>query len=390
MKLVMDYSKLLEGLTYVGSVANSQSSLEGNKVVIFVVNKEKLSMFGESATIGALTEFEHVDFQYESEKQGDMFKVKTKELLNFLGTFTIDRTMPTKVVFELVEGSNGSGTLTLTVHEEPLEGQPSYLQNESHWTFDTTPITKATLENMEVLDGDTTVHAVLLQLYIDALLPLLNNADANMNDSKLNFEESYAYVFSSKTFALVKNKLPECMRGIVLGYEGVQLLKQLCGEYDELLVSKVREKGKIFITAGNNRMSIKFNERMPDYKRLMETLTQENSFTIDRKMFTSVINRLSLTKDNTHISLDLEKEEMSLKTKKFSQSIPITNYTGGDLKDFNISIVTGVLKESVLGNDEQYEENLIVQVTKGPTAWTITFTDKLGLWLCVFRVQSKK
>ncbi|EAO56491.1 hypothetical protein RBTH_07538 [Bacillus thuringiensis serovar israelensis ATCC 35646] len=371
-------------------MANSQSSLEGNKVVIFTVTEDNLTIFGESATVGAITEFEKSDFNYSSKNTGDMFKVKTKELLNFLNTFTIDRTMPTKVTFDLVEGTNGGGTLTLTVHEEPLEGQPSYLENDSHWVFDTTPISKATLENMNILDGEQVVASPLLKIYIEALLPLLNNADANMNDSKINFEEKYAYVFSSKTFALFQNKLPECLKGIVLGYEGIVLLKQLTSEYDQILVSKYREKGKIFITAGTNRISIKFNEKMLDYKRMMETLTVDNYFTVDRKMFTSVINRLTLTKDNTTMSLDLENEVLALRSKKFSQNIPISNYSGADLKDFNINVVTGVLKDSVLGDDAQYSDDLVIRVTRSSTAWTVTFTDPSNMWLCVFRTLAKK
>lgn len=384
MKLQIDYDKLMNGLTYVGSVANSQLSLEANRTVVFAVSQNNLSLYGESATIGAITDFEPSEYAYESDNEGDMFQIKTKELLSFLNTFSVDRTMPTNVDLVL-EGTR----LTLTVHEEPLEGQPSYLKNQSHWVFDTTPIKKSTLENMTINEGEDMVNTELLSIYIGALFPLLSNADANMNDSKIQFEDTYAYVFTSKTFALFKNKLPQCMRGIVLGYAGIQLLKQLSAEYDQILVSKSDEASKIYVSAGNNRMAIKFSRKMPSYTKMLEALTTDNYFVIDRQMLSSVINRLSLTNDKTDLKVNLQTEMLEVGNKKFHQNLPITEFKGNDLSEFNIGVVTGILKDSILGDDSLYPEELVIRPTKMDNSWMVTFTDKTDNWLSVFRVASR-
>ena len=214
MKLTVDYNILKNALTYVGSVSNSHLSLEQNKMVVFSVSDDKLSVYGESATIGAITDIEKGNFTYESENpEGrDLFQVKTKEFLGFLNTFTVDRTYPSLVEFRLENNQ-----LHLTVNEEPLDEQPSYLRNKSNWLFELTPIKKSTLESMQIEEGEEVVPTELLNIYIEAMLPLLSNADSSMNDGRVNFEDTYVYVFTSRTFAMFKNKLPQCVRGVVLG-----------------------------------------------------------------------------------------------------------------------------------------------------------------------------
>lgn len=386
MKLTVDYNTLMNALTYVGSVSNSQMSLEANKMVVFVVSNEQLSVYGESATIGAITDIEQGNFTYETDNEEgkDVFQVKTKEFLGFLNTFGVDRTYPSEVEFNLDEKR-----LNLTVYEEPLEDQPSYLKNKSHWLFELAPLKKSTLQSMDIAVGEDAVPTQLLQIYVDALFPLLSNQDASMNDGRINFEENSIYVFTSRTFALFKNKLPQCMKGVVLGYAGIQLIKQLCSEHDQIFVSKSEESGKLYISADNNRIAIKFNRKMPAYSRMLESIQRDNYFVIDRKMLGSIIKRLKLVNDPTNVSIDLEKEVLEIGNKRFNQSIPLNEYGGSELADFKIGVVTDVLEDSIIGDDSLYPDEVTVSVTRVDNSYMVEFTDASDNWLSVFRVIAK-
>jgi len=386
MKLTVDYNTLMNSLTYVHSVSNSSLSLESNRMIVFVVSNEQLSIYGESTTIGVVTDIEKGNYKYENgdESGTDTFQVKTKEFMNFLGTFTIDRTYPTDVEFEIE-----NNRLNLTVYEEPLEDQPSYLKNKSTWMFELTPIKKATLESMDIDKGEDIVDTQLLQIYADAMFPLLSNQDASMNDSRVNFEDKYVYVFTSRTFALFKNKLPQCLRGVVIGYSGVQLLKQLCTQYDQIFVSKNEEQSKIFISADNNRIAIKFNRKMPPYDRMLETITEENYIVIDRPLLSSVIRRLKLTNDKTHLKINTELEVLEVDNTRFSQNIPLTEFSGGELGEFNVSVVTDILEDSIIGDDSMYPDELVILLNRTGNSYMITFKDKSDNWMSVFRVVAR-
>jgi hypothetical protein len=375
----------MNALTYVSSASNSPLSLESNRMIVFVVSQENLSVYGESATIGAITDIEKGNYVYEPDEGEEVaqFQVKTKEFMGFLGTFTVGRTYPTNVVFEL-----SGNRLNLTVFEEPCEGQPSYLKNQSHWIFELTPLKKSTLESMNIGKGEDVVMTELLKVYVDALFPLLSNQDSAMNDSRVNFSDEYVYVLTSKTFTLIRNKLPECMRGVVLGYLGIQLLKQLCAQYDQIYVSKNEEQSKLFISADNNRIAIKFNRKMPPYEKTLSTITEENYMVVDRLMMKSILKRLKLTNDKTNLKVNLDEGVLEVGNKRFFQNVPLNEH-GGDLADFQVSVVTDIIEDAIIGDDESYLEELIVLANRQGNAYTITFKDKSNMWLSIFRVLAK-
>lgn len=376
----------MNALTYVYSVSNSPLSLESSRLIVFVVDDNQLSIYGESATIGAITDIEKGDYTYEpsNDEHMDTFQVKTKEFMGFLSTFTIDRTYPTDVEFNL-----DNNRLDLVVHEEPSEGQPSYLKNESHWLFELTPIKKSTLESMNIDRGEEAVNTELLQIYVDALFPLLSNQDVSMNDSRINFEDQYVYVFTSRTFALFKNKLPKCLRGVVIGYLGVQLLKQLCTQYDQIFVSKSEDQSKLFISADNNRIAIKFNRKMPPYQKTLEAISEDNYIVIDRQMLSSIIKRLKLVNDKTNLKINLQTEQLEVGNKRFNQNIPLNEYGGQDLEEFSVGVVTNILEDSVLGDDTLYPDELVILLTRTGNSYMITFKDKSNNWMSIFRVIAK-
>lgn len=389
MKLVVGYDILKSALTYVSNVSNTQSSLEANKTVVFSVSQEAVTLYGESATVGAVTEIERGNFTAElpDEEEFKLFQVKTKELKSFLDTFVIDRTYPTDVEFVI-----DNNKLNLTVNEEPLDGQPSYLQNSSSWVFDLSAIKKSTLEAMKIGRGEEPVSTELLQIYIDAMFPVLNGSDVSMNDSKVHFDDNNVFVFTSRIFAMFKNKLPLCMRGIVLGYPAVQLLKDLCANFEQVFVSKDDAGSKLLVSAGNTNISIKYNRKMPDYTKMLESIKEDNYMELDRKMLSSTVRRLKLVPNNkTELKVKLGEEEsfLSVDNKRFTQNIPLTE-TGGDLSDFKVLVQTNIIEDAILGADNMYPDNLIISATKNGNTFTISFSDESKNWMTAFVVLASK
>lgn len=386
MKLTIGYDTLMGAMTYVHSVSTSSLSLENNRTIVFDITDERLAMYGESTTIGVVTEIPQGLYQFEVEEDGvKQFQVKTKELINFLSTFTVDRTHPTDVEMTLEHNQ-----VHLVVHEEPLEDQPSYLKNASKWVLDLLPIKASTKDSMEIGKGEERVGTELLSVYISTLFPLLSNQDSSMNDSRVNFEDEYVNVITSKAVSVVKNRLPSCLRGIVIGYSGMQLLKQLGSEYEEIYVSKDDEKSRLYISAGNNRIAIKFNRKMVDYKGILENIEEDNYIVIDRQMFLSVLKRLKLTKDKPTLSIDVENEVLKIENSRFQQDIPLTEFNGSDLGTYDLLVLTDSLSEAVLGGDmDGFEQEIIINITKMGNHCMIAIKDKQGFWLSVFRVTIK-
>ena len=376
----------MNALTYVGGISTSTANIDTNKSVTFKVTEEAISIYGESATVGAITDIERGDFTYEpsNEEGQDLFQVKTKEFTSFLNTFTQDRTRPTDVVFQI-----DNNRLHLTVHEEPLDGQPSYLENESKWTFDLTAVKKATVESMQIDVGTEIVNSELLQLYVDAMYPLISGGSINMSDSKLNFAEEYVYVFTSRVVAMFKNKLPNCMRGIVLSKAGVEVLKNLSEGFEQLMVTKNEEASKLFVSAGNNRVAIKFNRKMPPYQQTLDSLSPDNYTVIDRKLLKSIIKRLKLTKDTTMLSVNTGEEVMNVGNSRFAQNIPLIEFGGDILDTFKVGVVTEALEDAILGSDEIYPDEVHISPTKQGNAFMIKFSDDSQNWLSIFRVTAR-
>ena len=169
---------------------------------------------------------------------------------------------------------------------------------------------------------------------------------------------------------------------------GVDLLKQLCKQHDQILISKSDESSKLYVTADNNRMAIKFNRKMPPYDKMLDAIKHDNYVVIDRGMLTSIIN-LKLTNEDTNLEVDLENEVLKVGNKRFNQSIPLNEHGGSEIGSFKIRVVTAVLEDSIIGDNSMYPDELIISPTKMGNSYMIEFSDESKNWLSVFRVIAK-
>lgn len=386
MKLTIQYSTLVDKLRYVLNVVEGSMNDESVKNVIFKVTENSCVLMGCTPRTICRTYLEKTDYslvltEKEVENKVLYFQVKAKELNNFLGTFkALKLTTADICTFSLV-----GLQVQLKVLELPKTEELSYLKQVSSCMFENLPIKDYVLKDANTDISGVEMHDIESKevlLYIKNLLPLIKGNGNDGMATKIHFDSNYVFAVSS--FAtLMKNKLPEALRGIVLTVQTISFLDKLLSGNEKVQVGKT-DTYLIVRVEGSDAL-VRYQVKMPDSNMYVSLYQKQHSIRLNRVYLMDVLKRFALINEPVTFEIKADEEKATLHNSKFKQDVPILYSQGmSDLGLVTFKLSPVILNKAVIGSNDNFEV-YFVPFKKG--GFTLVTADQTEEWFSMLQVR---
>ena len=391
MRLSTSYEVLTGTLSNIASVVEDSLSSDDMRNVIFACSENEMRMIGVNQLITYRKKIELGDFRVildETDKLSEdgmyYFQLNSKELTGFLNAFKgMRKTKPSDVIFET---KHGGIKIELTVVEDSISD--AGVKNASQWTFDNTPINRSIFAELSrQLPDDTakwsTVPTKSILCYVANMLPIMTSEGNATLYNILTFGDDFVVAFNQRFNTLMSNVLPDEFKGISLNYRAVSFMKSVICNSDMVEVSKT-ETQLVFKT-GDSEAFVKFLTRLPAYKMFLESYKEDHGIVIDRQYFKDVLKRLALVNENITLVINGEVGELTVSNTKFRQKVSILQSKAmEDLGEVHLKVRPQVFQQAIVGDDNQFGEELCIYFVKGDNGgYTTIFTDLSKSWFSV-------
>lgn len=375
MRIKVNYNELYNVLGYVNTVLSNKTVDEKMKNVIFLVDKENVTLVGYSALTFSRTKLESVEV--EGVEDTYQFQVKYGDLNGIVGSYS--NLSKTKV--EDIEFEDSNNRIKMSVHEEAIDPADERLAQVSRFMLDNVPILesiKKEITNEFPEDVDTVFSGDLL-LYLDSLFPLMSNDSV----SKFNFGDEYVFVLSSYISSFFVNKLPDSFKGVTLGYSSINFLRKLCTDAESINVQKVDRY--LCIQSGLTEAFLKYQTVKIKTEPYVKRMSKDNGIVLDRLYLKDVLKRmLVFSQDGTAQMTDLGLE---VSNQGFTQIVPVNNRKG-DVDNLKFRMSTSVLMKTIIGDDSVFSGDLFLYFVKiGANGYMIYVKDATGAWFSTIQVR---
>ena len=393
MKLVIGFDTLVSKLDYVSTVVEDRMLDESMRNIIFRVTENSLTLIGYNSISICKTKLGEGDYRLECEdseykvnavgEKEAFIQLKARDLNNLLGTFkSMSRTKATDVTL-----STDGARIKVKVHEESDDIEQ--LNQDSVWVFGNIPVKQNVLKEIavEVEEGTgESVASVDVLMYLQSFLPILINDGSQGIQTKLHFSDDWIYAIPRSFSAMYKNMLPDCFKGIVLGYSALEFLSKVLSGSEFVTVGRTPEY--VTIESGSSVAFLKYMNKFQDYTLYLKAFTKEHVIGLDRAYLKDVLKRLSISDD--HITFEIEGGEDSfiVRNSKFSQRVPITQQRGmEELGKVTFKVAVNTFSKAILGDDSVYSNNLGLYISKKASGYALSLADEYQNWFSLIQVR---
>ena len=366
---------------------------ESMRNIIFRVTENRLTLIGYTSISICKTKLGEGDYRLECEdseykvnavgEKEAFIQLKARDLNNLLGTFkSMSRTKATDVTI-----STDGARIKVKVHEESDDIEQ--LNQDSVWVFGNIPVKQNVLKEIavEVEEGTgESVASVDVLMYLQSFLPILINDGSQGIQTKLHFSDDWIYAIPRSFSAMYKNMLPDCFKGIVLGYSALEFLSKVLSGSEFVTVGRTPEY--VTIESGSSVAFLKYMNKFQDYTLYLKAFTKEHVIGLDRAYLKDVLKRLSISDD--HITFEIEGGEDSfiVRNSKFSQRIPITQQRGmEELGKVTFKVAVNTFSKAILGDDSVYSNNLGLYISKKASGYALSLADEYQNWFSLIQVR---
>lgn len=381
MKVKVSYSELSSVLGYVNTILSDKTVDDKMKNVIFLAEKDELTVVGYSTLTFARTRLNDVETE-EVEDKWD-FQVKSSELNKIIASF--NSLYKTKVDYIEFEKKPSDNKIKVIVHEEAIEEADSRLSQTSRFSLDNVPIMDSVNKeiHMEFPEESDNISSEGLLLYINSLFPLMSNDSNSSLVSKLHFSEDYIFVTTSYISSFFANKLPDSFKGLTLGYSSVSFLKKLCEGEESLDVQRVDKY--LCIQSGMTEAFLKYQNVKVRHEPYIKRMSTDNGIILDRLYLKDVLKRMMVSSPDgvaqmTELGLEVSNSG-------FTQIIPV-NDKKGDVDNLKFKISVPVLVKTIIGVDSFFPGELCLYFIKtGPTGYMLYVMDRTNSWFSTIQIR---
>lgn len=381
MKAKVSYSELSSVLGYVNTILSDKTVDDKMKNVIFLVEKDEVTVVGYSALTFARTKMNDVETEGVEDKWD--FQVKSSELNKIIASY--NSLYKTKVDYIEFEKNPSNNKIRVIVHEEAINEEDSRLAQTGRFNLDNIPILDSVNKeiHMEFPSEPDSILSGDLLLYIDSLFPLMSNDSASSLVSKLNFSEDYIFVTASYISSFFVNKLPDSFKGLTLGYSSVNFLKRLCEGVESIDVQRIDRY--LCIQSGMTEAFLKYQNVRVRHEPYVKRMSNENGIVLDRLYLKDVLKRMMVSSQDGVAQM----KELGLEVSNdgFMQVIPVNNKKG-DVDNLKFKISVPVLVKTIVGDDSVFPDQLYLYFVKtGPTGYMLYVKDATGGWFSTIQVR---
>lgn len=381
MKAKVSYSELSSVLGYVNTILSDKTVDDKMKNVIFLVEKDEVTVVGYSALTFARTRLNDVETEGVDESWD--FQVKSAELNKIIASY--NSLYKTKVDYIEFEKNTANNKIRVIVHEEAIKEEDARLAQTGRFNLDSIPILDAVNKeiHMEFPSEPDSILSGDLLLYIDSLFPLMSNDSSNSLGSKLNFSNDYIFVTTSYISSFFANKLPDSFKGLTLGYSSVNFLKKLCDGAESIDVQRIDRY--LCIQSGMTEAFLKYQNVRVRHEMYVNRMSTENGIVLDRLYLKDVLKRMMVSSQDGVAQM----KELGLEVSNdgFMQVIPV-NKKKGDVDNLKFKLSVPVLVKTIIGDDSVFPDELFLYFVKtGPTGYLLYVKDATGGWFSTIQVR---
>lgn len=379
MRAKVSFSELSSVLGYVNTILADKTVDEKMKNVIFLVEKDEVTVVGYSALTFARTKLNDVEVEGVDEDWD--FQVKSAELNKIIASYS--NLNKTKV--DYIEFDSFKNKIKVIIHEEAIKEEDARLAQTGSFLLDSVPIQEK-VKNEIHMDFPEDTDSILsndLLLYIDSLFPLMNNDSSNSLTSKLNFGTDYIFVNASYISSFFVNKLPDAFKDLTLGYSSVNFLKRLCEGVESIDVQRIDKY--LCIQSGMTEAFLKYQRVKVKADMYVKRMNTDNGIVLDRLYLKDVLKRMMVSSQDGVAQM----KELGLEVSNdgFMQVIPV-NKKKGDIENLKFKISVPVLVKTIVGDDSVFPDEIFLYFVKtGPTGYLLYVKDNTGGWFSTIQVR---
>lgn len=379
MRAKVSFSELSSVLGYVNTILADKTVDEKMKNVIFLVEKDEVTVVGYSALTFARTKLS--DVEVEGVEEDWDFQVKSAELNKIITSYS----NLNKTQVDYIEFDSFKNKIKVIIHEEAIKEEDSRLAQTGSFLLDNVPIQEKVKNEIHMdfpEDSDSILSDGLL-LYINSLFPLMNNDSSNSLTSKLNFGNDYVFVNASYISSFFENKLPNAFKDLTLGYSSVNFLKRLTEGVESIDVQRIDKY--LCIQSGMTEAFLKYQRVKVKADQYVKRMNTDNGIVLDRLYLKDVLKRMMVSSQDgiaqmTELGLEVSNEG-------FMQVIPVNNKKG-EVDNLKFKISVPVLVKTIVGDDAVFPEELFLYFVKtGPTGYLLYVKDATGGWFSTIQVR---
>lgn len=362
MKLTCSYEKLLSTIQDVSSVVEDNMLDDNMKNIIFLFDKQDNSVtlmaINQLITYRRVLPYEEYSLEITDEeyKDGKLFiQLKSKELINFLGSF---KGLRCTKIDEVFLETTPRGKIRCVVIESSTDsdgGAPS----DSCWIFDNLPINRNLEANINLsYDGELTqIDKTEVQFHTNNLFPSQSNV--NTINGYLMFGEEYVVVFNTHHVAFMKNLITEggIFSGIKLSYKASSFLDRLVSNFDNLSFAKTDRH--LVVKTDDSEAFIVYDTRLADFSNFVP-FERERGIILERVRFKDMLKRFSSLTEFINFEVVPDEGVMYLKTTKLETTIPILNQKALDgVASVSFKVSGAGISKAIIGvNDDEFPMEL--------------------------------
>lgn len=379
MRAKVSFSELSSVLGYVNTILADKTVDEKMKNVIFLVEKDEVTVVGYSALTFARTKLNDVEVEGIDEDWD--FQVKSAELNKIITSYS--NLNKTKV--DYIEFDSFKNKIKVIIHEEAIKEEDARLAQTGSFLLDSIPIQEKVKNDIH-MDFPEETDSILssdLLLYIDSLFPLMSNDSSSSLVSKLNFSNEYIFVTASYISSFFVNKLPYAFKDLTLGYSSVSFLKKLSEGVESLNVQ--RTEGYLCVESGMTEAFLRYQKVKVKYDPYVKRMNTDNGIVLDRLYLKDVLRRMMVSSQDGVVQM----KELGLEVSNdgFTQIIPINNKKG-DVENLKFKMSIPVMVKTILGNDSFFPEEVFLYFVKtGATGYLLYVKDATGGWFSTIQVR---
>lgn len=398
MKLTVKYDTLVDLLSDISVVVEDKFLDDNLRNFIFrVTGTTKLEAITYNSKAHEIVPVDEEFYKLELEEGQDaedinFIQIKAKELLNFLNSYkSLALTVPKSVTFKTIKAK-----VRVTVLEEFIEEDEAgnHKTQESTWVADNLVVKENILRqlNYKIVSEEepVDVNTPLMMLYLTSLMPLLSDEAGNTLPSRLNFSDEYVFAVPNTFATLFKNQLPDCFKGITLGYSLLNVLKKAIQNCQSFTVMK--DDVYLLIEVGDKKVFLRYDTKVPKTDVYLRKLEKNHAVVVNRLYTKDVFKRLLLVKENTKMAINTEENVLTVSNGKFSQDIPLMAVKNlGELGTVEFSLDTAVAIKAIVGDDTvftQQDAGLRIYLSKvGTSGYMLCFCDATDSWYSIIQVR---
>lgn len=379
MKISVGFEELNKVLNFSSTILSDRIVEDKMKNVIFIVYKDCVKVAFYNALTFCRTTLEDVK-AIEGVDGEWIFQVKFSDLTRIISGYSnLSKTKVDEFTF-----SDNVSKIRVSVSEVAVNDDDTYLNQTSKFTIDNVSVIDSIEKDvkMEFPEGASLVPSGDVLVYVDSMLPIMSNDTGNAIANKLNFADDYVFVLSSFMTAFFKNKLPDEMKKITLGYSSVNFLKKLC-ELGDLCIKKTEKF--LCVSVGMSEAFMRYQPIRMRYQQYVDRFSRESGVLLNRLYFKDVLRRMGCMATDGVCKIT-DDGYLSVENSNFSQVIPLIKVKG-DVTGVSFKISVSTIEKLVIGRDNVFPEELFLYIKKEGSGYALFFSDSTNAWFTQTQVR---